>query len=141
MMRSILALTLFVGAITMTACSPRHPEVPKSSEKGYEATKATVNLLEPKLRSRIASEIYHPERTEDGRMAVAVNLRNIKKENLQIQVRGVFKSTDGLSTGDETAWENIYLSARQNTTYRVVSRGSDVDICTIEVRMPTMPKK
>ncbi|MEO8376655.1 MAG: DUF1425 domain-containing protein, partial [Candidatus Sumerlaeota bacterium] len=74
------------------------------------------------------------------KIQVALNVRNKTSKNLHVQMRTVFKDRDGLSTGDETPWEEVYFSPRQAKTYRSQSKLSTADSYTVEVRLPVKAK-
>ena len=133
-----LIALLAVTAAGTSACSRRYkgPEDPKAEQKALENSRSPVNILDPKLDSRVASELYSHERLEDGRLAAKVNLRNRTGKQLHIQARTVFKDQNGMSNGDETKWENLYLSPRQAMTYRATSLTTSADTFTVEVRRP-----
>lgn len=135
----LMAGSLLVASlVTLSGCSRRSsgPDVPQGEPKAIEAAKAPVNIFDKKLASRISSEMYSRERTEDGHLRIAVNLRNRTTKKLHIQARTVFKDFNGVSTGDETAWENLYFAPQQVLTFRANSRMPDAEIFTVEVRKP-----
>jgi len=137
--RTVIAAALAMATLTgTTACAKRYkgPDAPKAEAKALEASKANVNILDTKLSSRIASELFSRERLEDGRLGVKVNLRNRTGKQLHVQARTVFKDINGMSNGDETSWENLYLSPRQAMTYRATSLSKDAESFSVEVRRP-----
>jgi uncharacterized protein YcfL len=144
-MRRSLTL-LFAAALTCTVaagCSKRSsgPHMPKSEKKALVSAKFPVNVLDKKLESRIASETQSTNVREDGLREVAVTVRNRSYEQLHVQIRTVFKDADGISTGDESMWDDVYLSPQQSQTYRQVSKSAAPPLYTVEVRLPRKPGK
>ncbi|HMZ51754.1 hypothetical protein IT571_00820 [Candidatus Sumerlaeota bacterium] len=140
---SLLRIVAIVAiGITAGACSraSRGPDTADGNAKAFERTRARINLLDTKLDSKIASDFSGEERLPDGRMQVVLNMRNKTSKNLHVQVRAVFKDGFGLSTGDETPWEEMYFSPRQAKTYRVQSKLTTPASYTVEVRLPVKAK-
>ena len=136
---SLLTITLLAAALAATsAChrTYRGPGTPRSDERAMERSQQPVVLLDTNLNRRVASDQHYQERTADGLLRAAAILRNRTNSHLRVQARTVFRDEEGLSTGDETAWENVFLSPRQSTTYRSTSRTPEAQSFTVEVRMP-----
>lgn len=132
-----LLLAAAVSLGTAGCASKSHgPDVPIAEKKALEKTKNPINLFDKDLKDKLASEISNRERLEDGRIAVTAMLRNRTKKPLALQTRVVFKDELGLSTGDESAWTNLYLEAQQAQTIRVESKKPTADLYTLEVRKP-----
>jgi hypothetical protein len=141
---NMLKIALLCAAVAVgSGCAGRSsgPGSARSEKEALEAAKLTVNLLDKKLESRIASEMQSGEVREDGLMDVSVNLRNRTLKNLHVQARTVFKDSRGISTGDETQWKELYFSPQQAQTYRTVSKSTGMDLYTVEVRLPRKPGK
>ncbi len=136
---SMLCLALLAGAlVAASAChrTYRGPGTPRSDERATEMATQPVVLLDTNLQRRVASDQHYQERTSEGLLRAAAILRNRTNSHLRVQARTVFRDEEGLSTGDETAWENVFLSPRQSTTYHAVSRTPQAQSFTVEVRMP-----
>jgi uncharacterized protein YcfL len=89
----------------------------------------------------MGSELQSVERTPEGHLNIAVNLRNRTYKPLHVQARAVFKDARGISTGDESQWDDLYFAPQQAMTYRQTSRRTDAELYTVEVRMPRKPGK
>jgi uncharacterized protein YcfL len=132
-----LVLALCIATFAVAGCGkPKGPDVPISQEKALTKSKAQVNLLGKKLKDQIASELQEKKRLDDGRMDIAVNLRNRTTKRLNLEVRTVFKDDRGISTGDETSWTDLYLEPMQSQTYRATSKTPNPESYTVEVRVP-----
>ncbi len=135
----LLCIGLLAGALAAASgChrTYRGPGTPRSDERAVERAQQPVVLLDTNLQRRVASDQHYQERTSEGLLRAAAILRNRTNSALRVQARTVFRDAEGLSTGDETAWENVFLSPRQSTTYRAVSRTPEAQSFTVEVRMP-----
>ncbi|CAN5458862.1 hypothetical protein BH09SUM1_BH09SUM1_30210 [soil metagenome] len=134
----ILASTLFSASLFASGCASKShgPDIPKAEPQALEAAKNPVNIFDADLKKKIASDLYRNEVLEDGRMKIAVNLRNRTKKPLHVQVRAVFKDISGISTGDESAWQDLYLVPQQASTFTTTSRDKGAVLATVEVRKP-----
>lgn len=139
MIRRCAIAAALVAALSACGGKSRGPDVPVSEPKAYEQSKAAVNLLDSKLKGKIASEVQRAEPTPDGRTLVTVNLRNRTKKDLHVQYRTVFKDSQGISTGDQSAWSNLYFSPQQVQTVRTESKKPGSQLTTVEVRLPPKP--
>lgn len=129
-------LILIVLCLLGASCGSKGPWQAASSDKAFAKSQAPMNLLHKDLRKKIASDKAITSHTDDGRMKVAIVLRNRSKKPLNVQVRTVFRDEEGLSTGDETNWEDIWLEPRQSQTYRAESKITFAESYTVEVRKP-----
>lgn len=136
-LRLAMLMMIFAAVVSATACKKRYdgPGIPDPNMKAFEKTRLAVNFLDPKLDDRVESDITQPERFDDGRLKVAVNLRNRTGRPLTLQARTVYKDAKGLSSGDEIAWDTIFLDARQSQTFSSVSETRDAVSATVEVRL------
>lgn len=76
-------------------------------------------------------------RTDDGRLQVTANIMNRENRRLQVQVQCIFKNANGVSTGDETPWENLILTENgiESVSYSALnSQASDFTIRVREAR-------
>ncbi|MCC6546420.1 hypothetical protein IT570_04555 [Candidatus Sumerlaeota bacterium] len=139
---SLLAVLLLATGLIFTGCSraSRGPDTADGNAKAFDRTRARINLLDTKLDSKIASDFSGEEKLPDGRMQAVLNMRNKTSKNLHVQIRTVFKDGFGLSTGDESPWEEMYFSPRQAKTYRVQSKLATAASYTVEVRLPVKAK-
>lgn len=142
-MKSLLFLLVLASALAGAAAGcarkAKGPDVPIAQQEAFEKARAQVNLLHPSLDGQIAAELTQTDVLEDGRLRAITQIRNRTRKNLQVQYRTVFKNSEGLSTGDETAWENLYLEPMQATTLRQTSL-EPAAAYTVEVRSPKKRK-
>lgn len=139
----LLNIILLGATLALAGCAGRSsgPGTARSEAEATIAAKKTVNLLDKKLESRLASEMQSGVVREDGLMEIAVNLRNRTYKNYHVQARTVFKDERGISTGDESQWVDMYFSPQQAQTYRAVSKTTGMALYTVEVRLPRKPGK
>lgn len=136
--RPLVFALLLAAPFAAAGCARKAhgPDVPKNEPEALEKSKAPVNLLGKRLKGSIASELQESVVLPDGRMAVAVNLRNRTKKIRQVQVRAVFKDARGISGGDETAWQDMFLQPMQQQTWRAESKFPGGELYSVEVRDP-----
>lgn len=142
MMRILQYLSVLLVVVTLTAtvgCRSKGPWVPEADEEAFEKSKAPINLLDRDLRDKVASDKSIVTRNDYGQMSIALSIRNMTDDKLYLQWRVVFKEDTGLSTGDETAWANLFLDPYQTQTVRAESKVSYADLYTVELRKGRMP--
>lgn len=74
--------------------------------------------------------------TADGRLGVVANIQNRENAPESVQVRCVFKNSDGFSTGDETAWQMLVLGAGATEAVRFTSMNNLARKYTVAARLP-----
>lgn len=139
MKRALIAtMVVMLCVAAASGCSKRSksPSMARVDEEAIRAARMPVNVLDYDLRNKVACDIAGLQRLEDDRLAVRVNMRNSTREALHVEARAVFKSAEGLSTGDETAWQSVFFSPQQIQTYTMVSRDPGAQLATVEVRRP-----
>lgn len=93
------------------------------------------------LRSVLQVETADADRITGGLLRVRLVLRNKTKEDLFVDVRAVFTDEQGFEK-EKTNWEPVCCTARTQTTYQVVSLGSQVNDFQIIIRDPkTSPEE
>lgn len=109
----------------------------------YSAKNTDRNNLE--TRSKFVLMDQHAERSvtyngiqerplPDGRLEVAINLRNRLERKIQVQVQCVFKDIQGFSTGDETPWQSVIFTENSQETVKFASMNDRARDYTIRVR-------
>lgn len=76
------------------------------------------------------------KRLEDGRLEVVAALRNRKDFPIRVQVNCVFKTYDGIATGDATPFQSVLLDPNETQSLRFVSFTPEADAYTVRVRRP-----
>ncbi len=105
------ALPLLAGAtaLWLTGCQTRPAPL-----HGQESTKYSIESTGKFVRIDQAAVIctgLQEHVTDDGRLEVLANVQNRENHRLALEVRCVFKDSNGFSTGDETPWRFLLLEA------------------------------
>ena len=136
MKKNLFALiTLFSLGLVFTGC--------KSDDHGaYLPVNATVNDLENRttlvlLDSRVQYSVTCPgiqeTRLPDGRLQVAVNLRNRENRRIQVQVNCEFKDAQGFVI-DTTPFQNVFLDENAQEGVKFIAMNDKAERYTIRVR-------
>ena len=72
----------------------------------------------------------------DGRLEIVANVQNRANAPQAVQVRCVFKNTEGFSTGDESAWQMLVLGAGATEAVRFNSVNNLAHRYTVTIRLP-----
>jgi uncharacterized protein YcfL len=131
-----LAVTVVVAALGLAlGCSTHNGAyVPATAPGSAAENMNTVVLLSEKLYNNVAVEGQQAKYSDDGRLQVYANLRNRTDKRIKVQVQTVFKDENGFSTGDETAWETIFLPPLSQHAYQSIAQNSKARKYTIRVR-------
>lgn len=134
------ALTLLLAAGPLTACAkkqiPPGPYKALTYQPGTLENTDTLVLLDAPLQGMISVEGQRAAFLPDGRLKAEANIRNMLGASSTIQVQTVFKDADNMSTGDETAWQNVILSPNAMQTYSATALNAKSARYTIRVRLP-----
>jgi hypothetical protein len=132
------ALTLILAAGPLTACAKKQipPGPYKALTQGTLENTDTLVLLDAQLQGMISIEGQRAAYLPDGRLKAEANIRNMVGASNTIQVQTVFKDADNMSSGDETAWQNVILSPNAMQTYSATALNTKSARYTIRVRLP-----
>lgn len=138
----LVSALLGIAVLGAASCSGRSksPDFARVDEEGKIAAGVPVNILNHDLRNKVAADLADAQRLPDGRLLVRANIRNSTTKDLNVQVRTVFKDELGLSTGDETEWEDVFFAPQQIMTRSATSRLANARGFTIEVRKQEVKK-
>lgn len=70
----------------------------------------------------------------DGRLEVVANVKNRENRRIQVQISCVFKDEQGVSTGDETPFQNLILGENTTEAVRFTAMNTQAKKYTIRVR-------
>jgi hypothetical protein len=133
-------LVLFAAsslALAITGC-----ETEPSDHGAYLPVNVTVNDLENRagivlLDRRVQTTVTCPgiqeTRLPDGRLQVAVNLRNREERRTQVQANCEFKDAQGFVL-DSTPFQNVILDENAQETVKFISMNDQPVRYTIRVR-------
>jgi hypothetical protein len=135
--RVLMSLTLALLASAITGC-----QTAVQDHGAYLPVNVTVNNLEDRsaivlLNRRVQNSVTSPgiqeTRLPDGRLQVAVNLRNREMRRIQVQANCEFKDAQGFVV-DNTPFENVFLNENAQHTIRFVSANDRAVRYTIRIR-------
>ncbi len=135
-MKLIPTSLLAVAALLAAPGCSKHtgPYLPAPAGLSPEQTDARFLLMDPGAQRSVTTTGLTETRLPDGRLQVAAQLVNRENRRIQIQVQCVFKDAQGISTGDETPWENVILTENAIETVQFTSLNNQAVTYTIRVR-------
>ncbi len=74
------------------------------------------------------------EWTEDKRLKVYCEIRNMKKEMLRLQIQTVFRDEQSLQIGDDTNWELVLIPGYVTYAYKTAAFNPKAKDYTIRIR-------
>lgn len=72
--------------------------------------------------------------TEDKRLKVYCEIRNMKNEMLRLQIQTVFRDEQGFQVGDDTNWELVLIPGYVTYAYRTTAFNPKAKDYTIRIR-------
>jgi len=90
--------------------------------------------LDPATLDAILCTGLREERNSAGRLEVVANVKNRGSSSIQVQVRCVFKDTQGFAIGDETPWQTVTLADEGTEAVRFSAGNGLAQKYTIIVR-------
>ncbi|MSU35230.1 MAG: DUF1425 domain-containing protein [Pedosphaera sp.] len=91
-------------------------------------------LLDKRAEESVTYNGIQERPLPDGRLEVAVNMRNRLERHIRVQVQCVFKDIQGFSTGDETPWQSVVFSKNSQETVTFASMNDRAKDYTVRVR-------
>ncbi|MFH1198574.1 MAG: DUF1425 domain-containing protein [Candidatus Omnitrophota bacterium] len=128
-----------VGICILSGCAagPYH-SIPYDVNKDKERTLKVV-ILDKDLNNQFASKrvvilTQKTDLTEDNRLKVYCEIRNMKKEVLRLQVQTIFRDDKGFQIGDDTNWELILIPQYSTYAYKTTAFNVKAKDYTIRIR-------
>jgi hypothetical protein len=126
-------LSASVLAIVVSGCARGGAYHPKNTGKyNYEATSKFV-LFDGDAQRSVTCTGIQETRLPDGRMKVAVNLRNRINRRIEVQANCVFKDEQAFAI-DEVPFRTVILDENATETITFESMRKDVSKFTVRVR-------
>jgi len=119
------------------AAGPYHAipyDVDQDKERSLKVVVMDKDLDNQFSSKRIVILDQNTDFTEDGRLKVYCEIRNMKDETLRLQVQTVFRDEGGLQIGDDTNWELILIPGYATHAYRATSFNPESKDYTIRIR-------
>lgn len=108
--------------------------LPRNTDRNNLESQSKLVLMDYRTQRSVTYHGLQETLLPDGRLDVAANLRNRIERPIQVQVQCVFKDLQGFSTGDETPWQNLFLTQNSQETVRFTSMNDRAKGYTIRVR-------
>ena len=110
-------LVLALACIGLAGCATGGARPPVNTVKyNYEVTAKGAAMDDRAARS-VTCTGFQESRTDDGRLAIAANLRNRENRRIEVQVQCLFKDLQGFAV-DETPWQSVILTENSIDTVR-----------------------
>ncbi|MFA5093133.1 MAG: DUF1425 domain-containing protein [Candidatus Omnitrophota bacterium] len=136
-MFSIIFLVVGISLLSGCAAGP-YNSIPYSVNQDKERISKVV-VMDKDLDNQFASKrivvlTQKTDVTEDNRLKVYCEIRNMKKELLRLQVQTVFRDDKGFQIGDDTNWELILIPSYSTYGYRTTAFTTKAKDYTIRIR-------
>lgn len=132
------SLILALATVAIAAgCKTPHEGAysPVNTQEGDLEGSANFVLLDPGAQRSITSRPEIQRTTlPDGRLRVMAPVRNRENRRIQVQINCVFKDEQGFPTGDETAWQTLFLDENATEGVEFISMNDKAKNFTVRVR-------
>jgi len=139
MYKLLFSLNFIIGLFLLSGCAagPYH-SIPYDVKQDKERTLKVV-VLDKDLDNQFSSKrivilAQKTEWTEDKRLKVYCEIRNMKDETLKVQIQTVFRDDQGFQIGDDTNWELVLIPAYTTYAYKMTAFSSKAKDYTIRIR-------
>ncbi len=131
--RPILAVA--ASALLLAGCHFRpEPFLPQESTKYSIESTGKFAWMDPTTQAAVICTGLQERRGENGRLEVVANVKNREARPIRVQVRCVFKDSNGFSTGDETPWQILDLGEEATKAVRYTAGNNLAHKYTVAVR-------
>ncbi|MFO1487005.1 MAG: YcfL family protein [Verrucomicrobiota bacterium] len=137
MKKLFLALALATGAAGFTGCKTAVHDhgaylplnVPVNDKENY----VSAVLLSERVQKSVAVPGIQETRLPDGRLHVAVQLRNREERRIQVQANCEFKDAQGFVI-DTTPFQNVFFDENSQESVKFIALSEKAARYTIRVR-------
>ena len=138
MKKTLIVLVALSGfALTFTGCSSNHygqgPYLPQNVMVNDLENREAVVLLDKRVQYSVTCPGIQETRLPDGRLHIAVNLRNRENRRIQVQANCDFKDAQGFVV-DATPFQNVILNENGQEGVTFISMNDKAVRYTIRVR-------
>ena len=112
--------------------------IPYNINEDKERTLKVV-VLDKDLDNQFASKrivilTQKTDLTEDNRLKVYCEIRNMKKDMLRLQLQTIFRDDKGFQIGDDTNWELILIPQYSTYAYKTTAFSTKAKDYTVRIR-------
>lgn len=129
----VVAIFLLNGC----AAGPYHTipyDLKQDKERNIKVVVLDKDLDNQFSSKRIVILNQRTEWTEDKRLKVYCEIRNMKNEMLRLQMQTVFRDEQGFQVGDDTNWELILIPGYVTYAYKTAAFSTKAKDYTIRIR-------
>jgi uncharacterized protein YcfL len=133
------AIGLIVGVFLLGGCAagPYHT-IPYDVQQDNERNLKVV-ILDKELDNQFGSKrivilTKKTDLTEDQRLKVYCEIRNMKEKLLRLQIQTVFRDEQGFQIGDDTNWELVLVPGNATYAYTTTAFSTKAKDYTIRIR-------
>lgn len=128
-----------VGIFLLSGCAagPYYTipyDVKQDKERNLKVVVLDKDLDNQFSSKRIVILAQKTELTEDGRLKVYCEIRNMKSEMLRVQIQTVFRDEQSFQIGDDTNWELILIPGNATYAYKTAAFSPKAKDYTIRIR-------
>ncbi len=139
MSKAWCVFTFFVGIFILSGCAsgPYHAipyDVQQDKERNFKIVVLDKDLDNQFSSKRIVILTKNVEWTEDKRMKVYCEIRNMKDEMLRLQIQTLFRDGQGFQVGDDTNWELVLIPGYTTYAYKTAAFSPKAKDYTIRIR-------
>lgn len=130
---SIVVIFLLNGC----AAGPYHAipyDIKQDKERNLKVVILDKDLDNQFSSKRVVILSQKTEWTEDNRLKVYCEIRNMKDEMLRLQIQTVFRDEQGFQLGDDTNWELILIPRYTTYAYKTAAFNPKAKDYTIRIR-------
>ena len=139
-MTKFLSILFFVSGIALfngCAAGPYHSipyDVNQDKERNLKVVILDKDLDNQFSSKRVVILTQKTDVTEDGRLKVYCEIRNMKNDLLRLQVQTVFRDDKGFQIGDDTNWELVLIPQFSTFAYQATAFNPGAKDYTIRIR-------
>lgn len=138
MKKTLLSLLLLSGAaLVFTGCQTRVVDhgayLPLDATINDVENRAGIVLLDRRVQNSVTCPGIQETRLPDGRLQIAVQLRNREERRIQVQANCEFKDAQGF-TLDSTPYQNVFFDSNSQEAVKFISMNDQAVRYTIRVR-------
>ena len=134
---SVCKFVVSIFILSGCAAGPYHTipyDVQQDKERNLKVVVLDKDLDNQFSAKRIVILTKKTEWTEDKRLKVYCEIRNMKDEMLRLQIQTVFRDEQGFQIGDDTNWELILIPGYVTYTYKTAAFSPKAKDYTIRIR-------
>lgn len=134
---SVFKFAIAVVLLSGCAAGPYHNipfDIKQDKERNLKVVVLDKDLDNQFSSKRIVILAQKTELTEDNRLKVYCEIRNMKEKMLKVQIQTVFRDEQGFQIGDDTNWELILIPGYATYAYKTAAFSSKAKDYTIRIR-------